>query len=292
MSNIWRSGIALTAAAAFACAAWAKDEDRATRSEPLAKVLARQAAVMGENILKVSESAENLPANAPPPIPVTPQDAEEVSKQCPAVRYVSPGVTVPANLKFEGREAGAISGVESAYFSIYDLKIAQGLAISDADLRAANKVCVIGAATAKRLFGQDEAVGKTVSLVWTYPEDRKPSEFRVIGVLEEKGPVLGGGDRWNRIVLIPWTTARQAANDGRGGDLGWGISAKAASREKVPEAIKQITELMRKRHNIKAGQPDDFVVVDQNKVIDDLVKRAIRIHDELPRNGKDEEIRR
>src|SRR5207247_1403909 len=44
------------------------------------------------------------------------------------------------------------------------------------------------------------------------------------------------------------------------------IIARAASPEEIPSAIHQITALLRERHRIKPGQPDDFNIRDMTEM--------------------------
>src|SRR5262249_42177564 len=41
---------------------------------------------------------------------------------------------------------------------------------------------------------------------------------------------------------------------------------KARTSERIPQAIEQIQEVLRDRHRIKAGEPDDFVVRDMSEM--------------------------
>ncbi|MCE9545516.1 MAG: ABC transporter permease [Planctomycetia bacterium] len=279
--NKHRYYVGTTVISALWCivAACADEPASPVPSRPMEQVLAEQAANMGANIIKIGASDAANRADV-----VTPQDAEDILKVCPAVRYVSSGVSLEAELEFRQIRWGLPLGVTPSYFVTNEWKIGQGKLLSDADIREHRDVCVIGSDVAKHLFGKGDAVGKIVSLVWTTTENRKPTDLRVIGVLEKKGPALGGSSTWNGVVLVPLTTANDKVSDGKGGLGGWGITAKAISRDRVPEAIKQITELLRKRHNIQPGKPDDFIIVDQNQVIDEWVKRAME--DEQWRNRK------
>jgi ABC-type antimicrobial peptide transport system permease subunit len=48
------------------------------------------------------------------------------------------------------------------------------------------------------------------------------------------------------------------------------ISAQAVSADMVPVAMDQISEVLRERHRIQPGQPDDFIVRDMTEFTDQL----------------------
>ncbi|HYE21689.1 MAG TPA: ABC transporter permease [Tepidisphaeraceae bacterium] len=50
------------------------------------------------------------------------------------------------------------------------------------------------------------------------------------------------------------------------------IMAAAASREEIPQAIKQITEVLRERHRLRPDEPDDFSVRDMTEMLSAIGK--------------------
>ncbi|HSI33405.1 MAG TPA: ABC transporter permease, partial [Tepidisphaeraceae bacterium] len=50
------------------------------------------------------------------------------------------------------------------------------------------------------------------------------------------------------------------------------IMAAAASREQIPEAIRQITEVLRERHRLRPDEPDDFTVRDMTEMLSAIGK--------------------
>jgi putative ABC transport system permease protein len=76
----------------------------------------------------------------------------------------------------------------------------------------------------------------------------------VLGLLEPKGQSATGQDQ-DDFILMPYTTVMKKI---RG--VSWldDIWASAVSPEAVPEAEREVTDLLRERHHIRPGQPDDF----------------------------------
>jgi hypothetical protein len=45
------------------------------------------------------------------------------------------------------------------------------------------------------------------------------------------------------------------------------ILAKAASEEQIPQAIDEITDLLRQRHRIRSGENGDFTIRDMTELL-------------------------
>ena len=76
--------------------------------------------------------------------------------------------------------------------------VASGEFFTDADVRTAARVAVIGETVARELFGGADPVGQTIRV--------RNLPFRVVGVLAAKGQTQWGQDQ-DDTVLIPYTTA-------------------------------------------------------------------------------------
>ncbi len=185
---------------------------------------------------------------------MTPEDAEAIAKECPAIIAVSPSVRRGAQVVFGNQNWGtSIQGVAPAYLDIrqWPVEPGAGAMFTDSDVRGTAKVCVLGSKVRDQLFGTSDPVGATIRI--------KDIPFRVVGVLSYKGGQGMGGDQ-DDVVLIPWTTAQRKL-------LGithlQGINVSAASQGQVPQAQEQITQLLRQRHKIRDGENDDFFIFTQ-----------------------------
>jgi hypothetical protein len=59
------------------------------------------------------------------------------------------------------------------------------------------------------------------------------------------------------VILMPWTTARRRLDDPVHRAF-LSIWAKAASSEKIPSALREIREALRKEHRLAPSAQDDF----------------------------------
>ena len=110
-------------------------------------------------------------------------------------------------------------------------------------------MALIGKTTAQNLFGDENPVGKTMRI--------QQNPFIVIGVLGSKGQNLDGNDQ-DDTVIIPLTTAqRKVFGTPFLGSVRM-IMVQADSAENMERVMDATTSLLRQRHRLREGVPDDF----------------------------------
>lgn len=133
---------------------------------------------------------------------LTPQDATEIARQCPAVYAVAPLVRARSQIVYGNRNwvPEQITGTTPSYLAVRDWQeMTEGAMFTDHDVRNANKVCVIGYTLKRKLFLGVSPLGKEIRI--------NNVSFRVIGVLGRKGANMMGMDQDN-VVLAPWSTIK------------------------------------------------------------------------------------
>src|SRR5207249_2620502 len=186
---------------------------------------------------------------------LTPDDAVAIKAECPAIEAVAPAVRTVAQVVFGNMNwSTAIQGTTPEFVFVRQWPVANGVFITDSDVRGAAKVCVLGQNVAQQLFAGADPVGQTVRI--------KDVPFRVIGVLTAKGGQGFGGNQ-DDIVLVPLTTAQRKLMG-----ITWvnSISLSAVSEAQVTEASDQITDLLRQRHRIRPGGDQDFFIFTQQEI--------------------------
>jgi macrolide transport system ATP-binding/permease protein len=167
--------------------------------------LQKSIASMGANTIMVfAGSINNSGVNrgAGSAVTLTPQDAAEIARQCPAVKAVAPLVCARSQIVYGSRNCVPenIYGTTPSYLEVRDWKkMAAGEMFSDRDVRNSNKVCVIGNTIRRNLFPETSPLGKEIRI--------NNVAFRVVGVLSRKGANMVGMDQDN-VVLAPWTTVK------------------------------------------------------------------------------------
>ena len=112
-----------------------------------------------------------------------------------------------------------------------------------------SKVIVLGFNVSTNLFG--EGVDPTDQTIRV-----KNQLFRVLGVLQSKGSSAGGTNQDDQ-AFAPFTTVMKKLS----GQINLNnIIASTRSADEVQPAVDAVTDLLRQRHTIQAGDPDDFFI--------------------------------
>jgi len=219
-----------------------------------------QVAGLGQNMLMVfagSRRSGGVNSGLGSASAITLEDAEALRREVPDVVASSPEVTTSAQAIANGRNwSTTIAGEAPEYLVIRDWGVASGSMFTDREVRSAAKVAVLGAKTAHELFGVLDPVGQTVR-VGNMP-------FVIIGVLTSKGAGVGGQNQDDRVV-IPYTTAMKRIT---GDKYLRSVYLQIGESERIPIAQDQITRLLRQRHRLLPGAPDDFNIFNQQEIAD------------------------
>jgi macrolide transport system ATP-binding/permease protein len=167
--------------------------------------LQKTIASMGANTLMIQSGAATsggISFGSGSVLTLTPQDAEEIEKQCPSVEKVTVLVRTKGQIVAGNRNwiPMQIQGTTPSYLAVRDWEsMSEGEMFTDLDVRNNSKVCVIGETLRRELFQGESPVGKELRI--------QNVTFRVLGVLSRKGANMMGMDQ-DDIVLAPWTTIK------------------------------------------------------------------------------------
>ena len=145
-------------------------------------------------------------------------------------------------------------GTTPDYLVARDWEIDSGRAMTEEDVRSSAKVVLLGQTVVDNLFLDAEPVGASIRI--------KKIPFTVIGVLAAKGQNSFGQDQ-DDVAIIPISTAKKrviGTNARSRPDSVASIIIKVRHAEDMFDAEEGINNLLKQRHNIQPGQPDDFGV--------------------------------
>ena len=144
-------------------------------------------------------------------------------------------------------------GVTNEYLEARDWVVGSGRGFTETEQRAAAKVVLLGTTVSEDLFGGEEPVGQMVRI------NRVP--FVVIGIMQQKGQTPSGNDQ-DDVLFMPLSSAKKRVIGGRrlAGDFVSEITVKARTAEGMVEVEEEVKEVLRRRHKLRPGQPDDFFV--------------------------------
>ena len=189
------------------------------------------------------------------PIPqLTADDAEAISK-APTVSAVTPVFLGQVSLKAgDTRHDTTLYAVNQSYPDIAHQYVDRGRFFTTLDEEAKKRVAVIGAEAARSL-NLDDPVGREIRV--------DANNFTVVGVMEKRGAMLGNDP--DDVVYIPFTTAQVLYGPDQ--MLHLPILMQVRNRDEIDLASAQVKEILRSRHHIKKGEPDDFQINSQEEIL-------------------------
>jgi putative ABC transport system permease protein len=180
---------------------------------------------------------------------LTPEDAAAIA-QVPGVRYIAAGVNTRGQVVAGNLNWGTqVQGTDVDLPLIRSWPVAIGAFFTPMDVASASKVAVLGSVAHEQLFGKDvDPVGQVIRI------NNQP--FTVVGVMASKGQSGMGQDQDDQ-VFIPYTTVMKKM---RGIQFIQNVTVSAASASDTTATADRIAMLLRTRHQIQTGDPDDFMV--------------------------------
>jgi putative ABC transport system permease protein len=209
---------------------------------------------IGTNLLFVSAGAQNVGGvrsgtGDTGTNTLTVDDLEAIKREVPSVSMVTPAINARAQLVAGNMNWNtSVQGVSEQYPDIRKWSVQSGSFFTDADVRTAARVIVIGQTIADNLFPGMDPVGQDLR-VSNLP-------FRVVGVMVRKGQDQGGRDQ-DDIAFAPYTTVQKKVLGSTRVQIAY---VSAISEDATYTAQSQIGELLRQRHKLTASEPDDFTV--------------------------------
>jgi putative ABC transport system permease protein len=180
-------------------------------------------------------------------------EAIQDRNQVPAVALAAPLLSTRAQAVAEGQNWNtSINGTTPDYFKIRNWPAAQGALFTEEDVATGAKVAVLGKTVVTNLFGAGaDPTGQVIRL------NNVP--FEIIGVAASKGQSGFGGDN-DDVVFVPQSTFRAKLQRDLEKFINGAIYLGAVSSDATKKAQDQVTALLRLRHRIRQGDPEDFSV--------------------------------
>jgi putative ABC transport system permease protein len=186
---------------------------------------------------------------------LTVEDALAIQREVSGVASVSPEIRTVSQVAAGNQNwSTQILGESESYLDLRQWPLAEGAMFSEQDVRAANKVAVVGKTTAQQLYGDVSPVGQNIRV--------KNVPFTIVGVLAPKGLSVTGTDQ-DDVMLMPYSSAMKRIT---GSTTVRGINVQTQSAGMLTSAQQQIIDLLRQRHRIQPGGEDDFTVRNQQEI--------------------------
>jgi putative ABC transport system permease protein len=184
---------------------------------------------------------------------ITWTDLKAIQSEVSSVRYVAPLLRSGSQVVSDEQNwSTQVFGTTADYFGIRQWAASSGVLFGAAEEEAAAKVVVLGQTVADHLFAPGtDPVGKIVRL--------RNIPFQVIGVLARKGQSPVGQD-YDDGVYVPVKAFQAKVQGGLANYVTGTVFVGAWSAEGTARAQRQVTELLRDRHQILPGGADDFSI--------------------------------
>jgi ABC-type antimicrobial peptide transport system permease subunit len=241
---------------------------------------------------------------------LTPDDCEAILRECPAVRNASPLVHTRTQVVYGSRNwvPTFIYGVTPAYMDVQNWTMDEGELFTNRDVLNSNKVCVLGRTLVRELFQGESPLGKEIrikNISFRVVGVLRPKganmmgmdqddiilapwttiKYRVTGSALAETNQSASSSSSNSSVntlsnlypsgqpsLYPERSEIQAADNPmpvRFASIDH-ILVAAQSADEIPSAIRQISAVLRERHHIRPGEPDDFSIRDMTEMSNTL----------------------
>ena len=245
---------------------------------------------------------------------LTSADCEAVTRECPDVRQAAVLVRTSSQLIYGNRNwvPNTIYGTDPDYLEVREWQVmAEGEPFTARDVRSSNKVCVVGQTIKRELFQGESPVGKEIRLKnvnfkvlgvltakganlmgmdqddivlapWTTIKYRISNQkttgqsSTAASSTSDAVNTLSNLYPTSQVALYPdLSTVQQADNPlpVRFTNVDQIILA-ARTAETIPNAMDQITSLLRERHHLRAGEDNDFQIRDMTELTKTLASTS------------------
>ena len=186
------------------------------------------------------------------------QDVRAIRRyDSPLIAAVMAGATGQGRITYRDRSiAGTnVQGVTADYVGFSGFNAERGRLMTPTEVDTARPVTVIGWQTADRLFGTTiDPLDKIIQIEGTH--------FRVVGVSEKKGSILGRSQ--DEFALIPLTQFQMMFGSRRP----LNVTVKPRDLLRIPEAMDDATIALRSARGLKPKQPDNFGMFTSDTILD------------------------
>lgn len=186
-------------------------------------------------------------------------DARAIETEIPNIELVSVVQNKrDINLVFEDRATTTRAfGVDPTWTDIRYRDLAEGEPLTSEDMASMARVALIGWDVARRLFPEGGAVGRTIRV--------ENDPYVIKGVFREVGTATAADvENFDDRLVVPFTTSSRRLFNRPYLEQ---IVMRVRDTRAIADTAEHVRGLLRVRHNIGPGEPDDFFVREPEDVV-------------------------
>jgi putative ABC transport system permease protein len=220
------------------------------------QLIVAQFSAMGANLIMIVPGASTsggARGGAGSASTMTWDDLKAIQAQAPTVVAAAPVLRQSSMVLAEEQNwMTQILGTTPDYFTIRSWPMARGAALTESDIESGTKVAVLGQTVVDKLYGPNaDPIGQTLRI--------RNIPFEIVGIAAAKGQSANGQD-YDDAVLIPVTTFQSKLQGGLRGYIAGTIMITASAPDTVTRTVNDVSDLLRDRHHLRPGEPDDFQI--------------------------------
>jgi putative ABC transport system permease protein len=196
-------------------------------------------------------------------------DVDLIRDNVPLVSAVSAEIMIRGAAVLRGvrQQNMSVRAVEPSYGKVRNMTLQEGRWINGEDYINKQRVAILGAKAAHKLFGEIPPVGELVTV--------NGIQFRIIGVLKTKTQISNYNTPDNECVFIPYSTASLFRDIRHPNDIVW-MPANPLFRK---DAVKNVRAVLGRVHNFLPNdeQALQIIVFNEFQKIVDTMSLALQV---------------
>jgi putative ABC transport system permease protein len=230
--------------------------------EGVQEYITKQFQSIGSNLFFIIPGSFDQELRRPAYLTMKDTEAMRNITEAPHVLRVAPTIQGTARITTPGKDRTVdVNGVTEDYAAVRDWATQTGVFITPGDNQGQARIAVLGKKTADYFFPDISDPSGEIIRINGVP-------FRVVGVMEERG---GSNFRSeDEIIFVPLNTALSRIFPRRtntGEPRLTFIYVQAVAEDRMNAAIEEVSQILRQRHRIAPGDPDDFTAISQSEII-------------------------